>query len=289
MPIYLVESISPVATGGLGWHAERRAYAAADELTAEGLRSASPERCTSPTTRSASSPSTQRPPASPNSLPNRRPRPAARRRGRRLGPRSPKPSTTATGGPTMTTSINRRHQVRRTRTLRRVSVGALAAVATSAGLALALSTTAAAHNRAHIILPDGRCIVVGSEKWVDLPDGTRHDLRPETPWQEADEFGTSYAAPKRATPTCRRDPAPPDGRPTHRGDFAIGLLRADRPTFPHHEQRERPSTSPGSSTTTTALRFSTSRAPTRRVAGRLKPHTEPTKETTPCQGRTPGG
>jgi hypothetical protein len=67
-------------------------------------------------------------------------------------------------------------------------------VATAAGLMLAVSSPAAAHNRAHIILPDGRCIVVGSEKSVELPDGTLQDLRPETPWQVADEFGTSFAA-----------------------------------------------------------------------------------------------
>lgn len=51
---------------------------------------------------------------------------------------------------------------------------------------------ALAHNRAHIILPDGRCIIVGSEKSVTLPDGTLHDLRPETPL--ADEIGTAFAA-----------------------------------------------------------------------------------------------
>ena len=53
---------------------------------------------------------------------------------------------------------------------------------------------ALAHNRAHIILPDGRCIIVGSEKSVTLPDGTLHDLRPETPWEQADEIGTAFAA-----------------------------------------------------------------------------------------------
>ena len=53
---------------------------------------------------------------------------------------------------------------------------------------------ALAHNRAHIILPDGRCMIVGSEKSVTLPDGTLHDLRPETPWQVADEIGTAFAA-----------------------------------------------------------------------------------------------
>lgn len=66
-------------------------------------------------------------------------------------------------------------------------------LATTAGMviALAIAPTAAAHNRAHIILPSGRCIIVGSEKSVILPDGTFLDLRPETP---ADEIGTSFAA-----------------------------------------------------------------------------------------------
>ena len=66
-------------------------------------------------------------------------------------------------------------------------------------LALALPAAASAHNRAHLILPDGSCIIVGSEKSVSLPenaaaptnsDGFR-DLRPETP---ADEIGTAFAA-----------------------------------------------------------------------------------------------
>ena len=60
--------------------------------------------------------------------------------------------------------------------------------------AMAFPGLAAAHNRAHVILPDGRCMIVGSEKSVSMPDGTLHDLRPETPWQVADEFGTSFAA-----------------------------------------------------------------------------------------------
>ena len=51
---------------------------------------------------------------------------------------------------------------------------------------------ASAHNRAHVILPDGQCIIVGSEKSVTLPDGTLLDLRPET--TDADEIGTSFAA-----------------------------------------------------------------------------------------------
>jgi len=63
-----------------------------------------------------------------------------------------------------------------------------------AALALTLASAAVAHNRAHIILPTGECIIVGSEKSVTLPDGTLLDLRPETPPAVADEFGTSFAA-----------------------------------------------------------------------------------------------
>ena len=55
-----------------------------------------------------------------------------------------------------------------------------------------LAPAASAHNRAHIILPNGECIIVGSEKSVTLPDGTFLDLRPET--VPADEIGTSFAA-----------------------------------------------------------------------------------------------
>lgn len=61
-------------------------------------------------------------------------------------------------------------------------------------LVLAFPAAAAAHNRAHIVLPTGQCIVVGSEKSVTLPDGTFLDLRPETPWQVADEIGAAFAA-----------------------------------------------------------------------------------------------
>jgi hypothetical protein len=57
---------------------------------------------------------------------------------------------------------------------------------------IASSTVASAHNRAHIILPSGRCIIVGSEKSVTLPDGSLLDLRPET--VPADEIGTAFAA-----------------------------------------------------------------------------------------------
>jgi hypothetical protein len=70
--------------------------------------------------------------------------------------------------------------------------------------ALMLAATASAHNRAHVILPDGTCIIVGSEKSVTVPDGTLKsslqpdgvnvflDLRPET--YPADEIGTAFAA-----------------------------------------------------------------------------------------------
>jgi hypothetical protein len=70
--------------------------------------------------------------------------------------------------------------------------------------ALMLAATASAHNRAHVILPDGTCIIVGSEKSVTVPDGTLKsslqpdgvnvflDLRPET--YPADEIGAAFAA-----------------------------------------------------------------------------------------------
>lgn len=70
---------------------------------------------------------------------------------------------------------------------RRVYV--LAAVAAAA--AFVVAPPASAHNRAHLILPDGSCIIVGSEKSVTLPDGTLLDLDPSV---EGDEIGTSYAA-----------------------------------------------------------------------------------------------
>jgi hypothetical protein len=72
---------------------------------------------------------------------------------------------------------------------RRISIWATAA---GMAVALAVAPSAAAHNRAHIILPNGACIIVGSEKSVTLPDGTFLDLRPET--VPADEIGTSFAA-----------------------------------------------------------------------------------------------
>ena len=80
----------------------------------------------------------------------------------------------------------------------------LSAVLLVLATALTLAATASAHNRAHVILPDGTCIIVGSEKSVTLPDGTLLDLRPET--QPADEIGTAFAA-ERATPAWKRGPA----------------------------------------------------------------------------------
>lgn len=68
---------------------------------------------------------------------------------------------------------------------------ALLLVIATAALALTFAPAAAAHNRAHIILPSGDCIVVGSEKSVTLPDGSMLDLRPET---AADEIGAAFAA-----------------------------------------------------------------------------------------------
>jgi hypothetical protein len=72
---------------------------------------------------------------------------------------------------------------------RRIS---LLATAASMIAVLAIAPSASAHNRAHIILPKGECLIVGSEKSVTLPDGTLLDLRPET--VPADEIGTAFAA-----------------------------------------------------------------------------------------------
>lgn len=64
----------------------------------------------------------------------------------------------------------------------------------TAVLTVALSPAAVAHNRAHVILPSGECVLVGSLKSVSPgPDkSTFLDLRPET--TPADEIGTAYAA-----------------------------------------------------------------------------------------------
>lgn len=74
--------------------------------------------------------------------------------------------------------------------MKRITILAAAGVAVASMIAVAPG--ASAHNGAHVILPDGRCIVVGSEKSVTLPDGSLLDLRPET--VPADELGTAYAA-----------------------------------------------------------------------------------------------
>lgn len=66
------------------------------------------------------------------------------------------------------------------------------AAATVVTIGAASMQPASAHNRAHVILPSGECMIVGSEKSVTLPDGSMLDLRPET--TPADEFGTAYAA-----------------------------------------------------------------------------------------------
>lgn len=62
--------------------------------------------------------------------------------------------------------------------------------AIAAAALVALPATASAHNRAHVTLPTGDCIIVGSEKSVELPDGTLLDLRPGP----GDQIGTSFAA-----------------------------------------------------------------------------------------------
>lgn len=64
--------------------------------------------------------------------------------------------------------------------------------AAAAAMVLTIAPVASAHNRALVMLPNGDCVQVGSEKSVTLPDGSLLDLRPET--QPADEFGTAYAA-----------------------------------------------------------------------------------------------
>jgi hypothetical protein len=71
-------------------------------------------------------------------------------------------------------------------------VTVMTTLALAATLELAFSSAASAHNRAHVVLPTGECVVVGSERSVELPDGTLLDLRPET--TPADEIGTAFAA-----------------------------------------------------------------------------------------------
>ena len=71
------------------------------------------------------------------------------------------------------------------------SVAAMAVIA-AIEVTWPFATAAFAHNRAHVVLPSGVCLIVGSEKSVTLPDGTLLDLRPET--TPADEIGTAFAA-----------------------------------------------------------------------------------------------
>ncbi len=71
--------------------------------------------------------------------------------------------------------------------------------------ALSVAPAASAHNRAHVILPTGACLIVGSEKSVTLPDGTFLDLRPET--TPADEIGTSFAA-EQGNSALQKGPCP---------------------------------------------------------------------------------
>jgi hypothetical protein len=73
----------------------------------------------------------------------------------------------------------------------RRQVSLVATLVLTTALTVVLSPTAYAHNRAHVILPTGECITVGSEKSVVLPDGTLLDLRPET---LPDEIGTAFAS-----------------------------------------------------------------------------------------------
>lgn len=71
----------------------------------------------------------------------------------------------------------------------------------AAAVALLVAPAGAAHNRAHIVLPDGTCMIVGSVKSVVLPANAaaptnslgQRDLRPGLP-DDADEIGTSFAA-----------------------------------------------------------------------------------------------
>ena len=84
----------------------------------------------------------------------------------------------------------------------------LTSAAVAAAL-VALPATASAHNRAHVILPTGECIIVGSEKSVELPDGTYLDLRPGP----GDQIGTSFRRPGSAA-TSESELAPDRRRPS---------------------------------------------------------------------------
>ena len=60
-------------------------------------------------------------------------------------------------------------------------------------------TPAGAHNVGHVILPDGTCRQVGSDRHAPLvgPDKVRLDLDPSTP---ADEYGALFASFQGRTP-----------------------------------------------------------------------------------------
>ncbi len=72
-------------------------------------------------------------------------------------------------------------------------IGTMLLVVLAAALALTVAAPASAHNRAHIILPNGDCVLIGSLKSVfPGPDKTTElDLVPSTP---QDEIGTSFVA-----------------------------------------------------------------------------------------------
>lgn len=74
-----------------------------------------------------------------------------------------------------------------------------AAVAAVACACFVSALPAGAHNAGHFLLPDGTCHEVGSLREAPLvgPDGTPLDLIPATP---QDEYGTSFAAFRGATP-----------------------------------------------------------------------------------------
>jgi hypothetical protein len=99
-------------------------------------------------------------------------------------------------------------------------------LAVLAALALTPASAALAHNRAHIVLPIGTCIIVGSEKSVTLPDGTLLDLRPET--TPADEIGTAFAAEQRGAAKGPLPVADDGGRAARRDGFAAP---ADDPAY----------------------------------------------------------
>jgi hypothetical protein len=75
----------------------------------------------------------------------------------------------------------------------------LAAIVSSASLAVALAPAASAHNAGHFLLPDGTCHEVGSFKEVTRGPNGKLDLIPETP-SPFDEYGASYAAFQGNTP-----------------------------------------------------------------------------------------